>query len=71
MQSARLPQQDDRQPQVDHRPVEQDNDIQQIDTNSAQTVNLLSKVPNLALLAVAFFASNPIQIPDVMGGRHS
>jgi hypothetical protein len=71
MQSAGLPQEDDRQSEVDHRLLEQEDGVQQVDTNLAQTVNLLTMVPNLALLAAAFFASNPIQIPDVLGGRHS
>ena len=70
MQGSRLLQEDAVQAHSDSSSLEQGGSVQQVDTKPARMDNLLAKLPNLALLAAAFFASLPIDAPDIFGHGH-
>jgi hypothetical protein len=71
MQDSRLSQNDDIQAYVDQTPAMHEESVQQATTTPDRMTSLLAKVPQLSLLATAFFTAAPLLSPNTMGGRHS
>jgi len=71
MQDSRLSQNDDIQAYVDQTPAMPEESVQQATTTPDRMTSLLAKVPQLSLLATAFFTAAPLLSPNTMGGRHS
>lgn len=73
MQDSRLPQNYEIQAHVDQNLSMQEDGVQDATTNPDRMAKLLAKVPQLSLLATAFFAAAPILAnPNTMGGgKHS
>ena len=70
MQGSRLHQDHDIQAHVDQTPAGQEESVQEATTNPGRMASLLAKVPQLSVLANAFFAVTPIlAVADTMGGR--
>ena len=69
MQGAQLSQERDIQAHVDQLPTGQEASVQDATTNTDRIAQLLAKVPQLSLLATAFFAATPIlAVANTMSG---
>jgi len=69
MQDSRSQQEHDIQAHVDQTPAMQEESVHDATTTPDRMTSLLAKVPQLSLLATAFFAAAPIiASPTAMGG---
>jgi hypothetical protein len=69
MQDSRLPQNYDTHAHVDQTSAMQEESLQEASTNPDWMAQLLTKVPQLSMLATAFFAAAPLLMsPNTMSG---